>query len=60
VQPLLGGDRQAALFGDSDEVTEMAKIHEAMLYRHVHLETKSFSKGRGIPIFSPSNKPASV
>ena len=29
VQPPLGGDRQAAFFGDRDEVTKMSQLHGA-------------------------------
>jgi hypothetical protein len=42
MQPLLGGDGQAAFLGDRDEIAEMAQLH-SMPPGYVGELTKSFS-----------------
>ncbi len=46
VQPLLGGDREAALFGDGDKIAKMTQLHvQAMPVRYGSWTYKVFFRG---------------
>ena len=50
MQPLLGRDRQASLFGDRDEIAKMPELHGRLPYlQGMEEPTKSFSRAPGKP-----------